>query len=150
MIVQTLLPFRRWLLLQGSQSLWISSFLESLQKNFCHGMRLKQKQRNQIALAREDSDVQDWVMGEALQIECTPRQQLSGRKEKENVGVGVTGPLFYARVSWVGLPCSSDGRESACNAGDPGLIPGLGRSSGEGNGNPLQSPFLENPMDRGA
>ena len=61
-------------------------------------MRLKQKQRNQIALAREDSDVQDWVMGKALHTECTPRQQLSGRKEKENVGVGVTGPLFYARV----------------------------------------------------
>ena len=39
---------------------------------------------------------------------------------------------------------------SACNAGDPGLIPGLGRSSGEGNGNPLQYSCLENPMDRGA
>lgn len=61
-------------------------------------MRLKQKQRNQIALAREDSDVQDWAMGEALQIECTPRWQLSGRKEKENVGVGVTGPFFYVHV----------------------------------------------------
>ena len=36
-----------------------------------------------------------------------------------------------------GLPCSSDGKESACNAGNPGLIPGLGRSPGEGNGNPL-------------
>ena len=41
-------------------------------------------------------------------------------------------------------------KESACNAGDPGLIPGLGRSSGEGNGNPLQYSFLENSMDRGA
>ena len=36
---------------------------------------------------------------------------------------------------------------SACNAGDPGSIPGLGRFPGEGNGNPLQSSFLENPMD---
>ena len=36
------------------------------------------------------------------------------------------------------FPSSSDGKESACNAGDPGLIPGLGRSPGEGNGNPLQ------------
>ena len=41
-------------------------------------------------------------------------------------------------------------KESACNAGDPGLISGLGRSSGEGNGNPLQYSFLENSMDRGA
>ena len=41
------------------------------------------------------------------------------------------------------------GKESACNAGDPGSIPGLGRSSGEGNGNPLQYSCLENPMDRG-
>ena len=48
------------------------------------------------------------------------------------------------------LPFSSDGKESACNAGDPGLITGLGRSSGKGNGNPLQYSCLENPMNRGA
>ena len=41
----------------------------------------------------------------------------------------------------------SDGKASAYNAGDPGLIPGSGRSSGEGNGNPLQYSCLENPMD---
>ena len=40
--------------------------------------------------------------------------------------------------------------ESACKAGDPGSIPGSGRSPGEGNGNPLQYPCLENPMDGGA
>ena len=40
-------------------------------------------------------------------------------------------------------------KESACNAGDTGSIPGLGRSSGEGNGNALQFSCLENPMDRG-
>ena len=44
----------------------------------------------------------------------------------------------------------SDGKESACNAGDLGSIPGLGRSPGEGNGNPLQYPCLGNPMDTGA
>ena len=49
-----------------------------------------------------------------------------------------------------GLPCNSNGKESACNAGDPGSIPGLGRSSGEGHGNPLQYSCLEKPMDRGA
>ena len=41
-------------------------------------------------------------------------------------------------------------KESACNAGDPGLIPGLGRSSGEGNGSPVQYSCLENSMDKGA
>ena len=49
-----------------------------------------------------------------------------------------------------GSPGSSDGKESACNAGDPCLIPGLGRSHGEGNGYPFQYSHLENPMDRGA
>ena len=50
----------------------------------------------------------------------------------------------------VGFPSSSDGKASACNAGDLGLIPGLGRSPGEGNGSPLQYSCLENFMDRGA
>ena len=45
---------------------------------------------------------------------------------------------------------SSDSKESACNAGDLGLIPGSGRSPGEGNCNPLQYFRLENPMDSGA
>ena len=44
----------------------------------------------------------------------------------------------------------SDGKASVCNAGDPGSIPGLGRSPGEGNGSPLQYSCLENPMDGGA
>ena len=43
----------------------------------------------------------------------------------------------------------SDGKVSVYNAGDPGSIPGLGRSPGEGNGNPLQYSYLENPMDGG-
>ena len=50
----------------------------------------------------------------------------------------------------MGFPCSLVGKESACNAGDLGLIPGLGRLPGEGNGNPLQYSCLENLMDRGA
>ena len=50
----------------------------------------------------------------------------------------------------MGFPGGSDGRESACNSGDPDLIPGLGRSSGKGNGNPLQYSCLENSMDREA
>ena len=49
-----------------------------------------------------------------------------------------------------GFPCGSAGKESACNTGDLGLIPGLGRSPGEGNGYSLQYSCLENSMDRGA
>ena len=48
------------------------------------------------------------------------------------------------------LPRGSNGKESACSAGDLGSIPGLGRSPGEGNGNPLQYSGLENPFDGGA
>ena len=50
-------------------------------------------------------------------------------------------PLFY----FLGFPGSSEVKASACNAGDPGSIPGLGRSPGEGNGNPLQYSSLEKP-----
>ena len=50
----------------------------------------------------------------------------------------------------LGFPGGSDSKESACNAGDPGSIPGSGRSPGEGNDNPLQYSCLENLMDRGA
>ena len=49
-----------------------------------------------------------------------------------------------------GFPGTSDGKESACNVGDSGSVPGYRRSLGEGNGNLLQYSCLENPMDRGA
>ena len=48
------------------------------------------------------------------------------------------------------FPGGSDGKESTCSVQDPGSIPGLGRSLGEGNGNPLQNSCLQNPMGRGA
>ena len=47
----------------------------------------------------------------------------------------------------MGFPGGSDDKESAYNAGDPGLIPGLGKSPGEGNGNPLQYSYLENSTE---
>ena len=52
-------------------------------------------------------------------------------------------PLVYEKQ----LPCGSDGKASACNAGDPGSIPGSGRFPREGNGNPLQYSCLKNSMD---
>ena len=51
---------------------------------------------------------------------------------------------------FLGFPGGSDSKESACNTGDPGLIPGLGICPGGGHGNSLQYSCLENSMDRGA
>ena len=51
--------------------------------------------------------------------------------------------------SFMGCPGGSDGKESVCNAGNPGSVPESGRSLGEGNGYPLQYSCLENAMDRG-
>ena len=58
--------------------------------------------------------------------------------------------FYYVLKLLLGFLGGSDSQESACNAGDLGLIPGLGRSFGEGNGNPLQYFCLENSMGRGA
>ena len=58
--------------------------------------------------------------------------------------------IFIHIYQYLGLPYSSNSKESACDAGDQGSIPGLGRSSGEGNGNLLQYSCLENYMDREA
>ena len=55
-----------------------------------------------------------------------------------------------SRTIQPGFPAGSVEKESTCNAGDMGSIPGLGRYPGEGNGNPLQYSCLENPVDRGA
>ena len=71
-------------------------------------------------------------------------------------------PQFYSwvgKICWrrdrpptpvfLGFPCGSASKESACNVGDLGSIPGLGRFPGEGHGSPLQHSFLENSIDRG-
>ena len=57
--------------------------------------------------------------------------------------------LYVYPIYVLGFSGGSHGKASDCNAADPGSIPGLGRSPGEGNGNPLQYSCLENPMDRG-
>ena len=58
--------------------------------------------------------------------------------------------LILCQRSLLGFPGGWEDKASACNAGDPGSTPGLGRSPGEGNGNPLQYSCLKNPTDRGA
>ena len=62
----------------------------------------------------------------------------------------MTDPIYVCPSVDMGFPCSSVSKESACNAGDLGSIPGSGRSPGEGNVNPLQYSCLGKPMDRGA
>ena len=66
-----------------------------------------------------------------------------------NWGIGVGYTLVMLRVKQE-FPQWFSGKESACNARQVDLIPGLGRSPEEGNGNPLQYPCLENPINRGA
>ena len=56
----------------------------------------------------------------------------------------------HIHIITLGFPGGAEVKASACNVGDLGLIPGSGRSPGEGNGNPLQYSCLENPMDGGA
>ena len=70
-----------------------------------------------------------------------------GRKESDK-----TEQLSLLLLPWclMGFPGGSDGKESTCNEGDLGSIPGSVRSPGEGNGNPLQCSCLENPRDGGA
>ena len=66
---------------------------------------------------------------------------------------GFPGPCFKEQaciLSKTSFPSGSVGKESACDAGDPSSIPGVGRSPGEGNGNPFQYSCLGNPMDGGA
>ena len=59
-------------------------------------------------------------------------------------------PISLRIFQFVAFPGGSVSKESACNVGEPGSIPGLGRYPGEGNGNPLQYSCQENSMDRGA
>jgi len=80
-----------------------------------------------ISFSRGSSWPRDWTRSPILQADAL----LSEPPGKPNYG-------------------GSDGKASVCNVGDPGLIPGSGRSPGEGNGNPLQYSCLENSMDRGA
>ena len=84
-----------------------------------------------------------WTGWISLQKSSTTPQMFTSEKQT----------LLRNRLSYQyngGFPGSSDGKASAYNAGDLGSIPGLGRSPGEGNGNPLQYSCLENPMDGGA
>ena len=95
-----------------------------------------------------------WVMGFTLPSlwrsfsswSVLSDRQLNTTKKKLEFFLLALGPCLAV----LDFPGGSDGKESACNVGDPGSVPGLRRSPGEGNGYPLQYSHLENSMDRGA
>ena len=82
------------------------------------------------------------------------QKERDGERDGEEEDVSF---LWVGKIPWrrerlptpvfLGFPGGSTGKETACNVVDLGLIPGLGRSPGEGNGNPFQYSCLENPMD---
>ena len=75
--------------------------------------------------------------------------QLGTRDSKFSVlSISVNNCESAVKTDFPGFPGGLEGKASACYAGDPGSIPGSGRSPGEGNGTPLQYSCLENPMDR--
>ena len=77
----------------------------------------------------------------------------SSESEASSIHWQIRASRSRAMIKWIwhrGIPGGSDSKGVACNAGDPGLILGLGRSPGEGNGHPLQCSCLENSMNRGA
>ena len=70
------------------------------------------------------------------------------RRQEWHKGVGLS--VFIGLGNFIEFPGGSEDKASACHAGDPGSIPGLGRSPGEGNVYPIQYSCLDNLMDRGA
>ena len=84
----------------------------------------------------------------ALFVVMLPKAYLTSHSTMSGSRWVITPPWLSGSLgSFLCFPGGSDGKESFCNAGDPGLIPWLGRSPGEGNGNPFQYPCLENSMD---
>ena len=84
-------------------------------------------------------------------VENTWKKKFCDIPEKNRTWICHSSSTVYTALTlYLGFPGGSDSKESVCNAGDTDLIPGLGRSPGVGNGNPLQYSCLENSMDREA
>ena len=112
-------------------------------------LRIKQEEKNNFFPGRKP----------ILKVKTTTKKERErGRRykyltadEKEELKTKTDNAVISQDIlaEW-SFPSDSDSKESAHNAGDPGSVSGLGSSSGEGNGKPLQSSWLENSMDRGA
>ena len=92
----------------------------------------------------------DFPQGRILEWVAISFSRASSQTGDRNLVSYTVGRFFTTKPPRRGFPHNSVSKESACKAGDPGLIPGWGRSPGEGNGNLLQYFCLENPMDKGA
>ena len=92
-----------------------------------------------------------WILSNIPEGICLIQERERVKQEKCHYCSHFVFSLWKIRTHQeFGLPGSSVSKETACSAGDLGSIPGLGRSPGEGNDNPLQHSCLENPVDRGA
>ena len=99
-----------------------------------------------ISYSREPSQPRNWTC-----ISCIGRQILYHWATRETLQLGMGCPHIWLNIILeVGFPCGSAHKESACGAGDLGLMPGLGRSPGDKNGYPLQYSGFENSTDRRA
>ena len=87
-----------------------------------------------------------WAAGGNKNVLFLTKSSIKGPKNKD--GLTIRRDFWDHLVSSWSFPCGSTGKESACNVGDRGSIPGLGRSPEEGKGYRLQKPHLENFMDR--
>ena len=107
------------------------------------------QKRQPVNFATEINECSSWESN--MPLGCAARaRHLSHKIRKTRVLEGWNCIQLTFPPLCLPFPGGSDGKESACSAGDLGSIPGLGRSPGEGNDNPLQYSGLENPMDRGA
>ena len=90
------------------------------------------------------------LKGKLLTFKGCEFKQVKEGAGKSHLRLGKSNWEISCFSGTIAVWCSSDGKESVCNAGVLGSTPGLGRSPGEGNTNPFQYHCLENPMDRGA
>ena len=119
---------------------------------------LKDSIRKLLELISEFSKVSGYKINTQKSLEFLyTNNEKSEREIKESIPFSIAtkrvkylGKNLPKETKVMGFPHSSVGKSSACNAGDPGSIPGSGRSPGEENGSPLQYSCLGNPMDRGA
>ena len=126
-------------------------------KTVCWGGELTQRKKGGKHLIKASGDLPQASQGNKFYTFARCRHlfsKLSGKLRKGHKVLATLNTetifLFYCYFGWTDFLGGSDGEASNCNPGDPGLIPGSGRSPGEGNGYPLQYSCLENSMDREA
>ena len=135
--------------LQPYDILWIQLLMPIwLSKNEIHS-ELLHKLVTALLLPTSKLCPTTWCSYSALDLSRVLKYFLFSRLSY-SWGVTIFQMYFITLLLLLASPGGSDDKESSCDVQDPGLIPGSGRSLGEGNGNPLQSSCLENPMDEGA